>query len=148
MQAFEDVEKIYQERVDIYLGPLAPVDVPAKYVMDYDLLTQPLWELTYGEACGWAGLAPRGREAIERLITDEQYSLIENILRGYNPEGRIYAIEAILRIGKSVPQIILRNREIIGKLLSLDIEIAACYGCFFGYSPARWLLNDLLMEGF
>jgi hypothetical protein len=71
------------------------VGVPAALVAAYDALFFPYDELQIGWSCGWTRKPAAGRPEIEQLIRAARFDLIENILLGGNPEGRVYAARAL-----------------------------------------------------
>jgi hypothetical protein len=97
----------------------------------------PLSELDYGTACYWAGMPPPGREAIDHLIAKQRYDLIGNVLRGYSPEGRLYALEAILTKGRESQSLLQRNCQTISRVVNLPTAINTCYGCLGGRHTAK-----------
>lgn len=117
------------------LGAVVQVTIPDSLKDAYDLLLNPLNDLMYGDMCGYGGAPPDGRIAIERLKRSQRYDLIENVLRGGNPEGRIYALEAILERGEADLALVERNRSSIIQVMSLPFDISICEGCFISCQP-------------
>lgn len=98
---------------------------------DYKLLVDSLSYLEFGKDCGFAGdFQPEGRKAISNLISDQNYSLIRSVLDGYNNEGRVYAIEALLELNIK-GEIILTETEKqkIKSIIEDDFEFDRCLGC-------------------
>jgi hypothetical protein len=71
------------------------MDVPADLLVPYELLFFPYDEFSVGSRCGWAALPPQGKREIDQLVRAGRFDLIENIVRGGNPEGRVYAARAL-----------------------------------------------------
>jgi len=98
----------------------------------------------YGYTCGPGGGEPKGRKAFEKIVEAKRFDLLRNIIRGYNPEGRAYALEAFLAVySEAEPFLTKEDKSCIKKLLLSDIQINACGGCdafpesyneIFGYS--------------
>lgn len=111
------------------IGELNQVKIPAKIRDEYEFLMNPLNELDYGSSCYAAGTRPDGYLAIEKIMKYGNVKIIENILRSPNPEGRIYAIQALFR--KNIDSLKKKNRysDIIDRILSLGIDIRICAGC-------------------
>lgn len=83
---------------------------------------------------------PTGKEAIDRIIRAGRFDLIENILRGYNPGGRVYAalaLKAWVQKGRKLTPV---ETELIQKIASLDTPIDTCFGCLFGSETAGEIL--------
>ena len=75
--------------------------------------------------------------AITALIEKERWDLIRNVLRGPNPEARIYAAEALLRPNAPITA---ADRETIARIRSLPILISICRGCEVTEAQAADLL--------
>jgi hypothetical protein len=101
------------------LGGHRPVEVPSYLADAYELLLDPLRPIVYVPAgedpCGPAA----GRVAMDRLLSAGRDDLIRNVLRGLDPEGRVYACEALL--GELEPE--REDRLALAYLLSLDLRI-------------------------
>ncbi len=67
----------------------------------YEVLVDSSYKYVFGYACGFAGVPPSGREAIEYLLEIKEIEIIKSILDGRNNIGKLYAIEALLRLTES-----------------------------------------------
>jgi len=116
-----------------YLGKPNTVRIPAKIQEEYELLRNPLNDLVYGAICSAGAVKPHGRVAIEKIMKYGNVKVIENILRSANPEGRIYAIQALF--AKNVKSLKSKNRysDTIDRILKLGIPVNTCFGCTFDY---------------
>ncbi|OWP85515.1 hypothetical protein BWK60_13700, partial [Flavobacterium covae] len=96
----------------------------------YNLLTDPINTYDFGKYCYEGSSQPEGYKAINYLISSNNLNIIKEIIKGYNPEGRLYAIEAIL-VAASENKIVLTNEDkaLIKKILKLNILIKKCDGC-------------------
>lgn len=117
------------EAVAEALGAPVEVAVPSEFQHAYELLTSPLWTLDVGLDCYFPPQKPEGRRAIEKLVRNDQWTLIANVLRGLDPEGRIYAAQVMLEEAKKGHGITADDRAIIRTLRHLPIEVSTCSGC-------------------
>lgn len=67
--------------------------------------------------------ASNADSAINNLLAEKRLDLIENILDGFNPVGRIYAIRALEKLGLSDNEII---KDKINKILDMNTPINVC----------------------
>jgi hypothetical protein len=108
-----------EARARVVLGGHRPADVPPELAADYQLLLDPLLPIEYAPAddvsCGLAA----GRAAVERLLTAGRTELVANALRGLDPEGRVYAAEALLARGGLEPE----DERAARAVLALDVPI-------------------------
>jgi len=114
-------------------GKLQEVEIEHSIKEDYLKLLDPNQDLFYGDKCGRVAIELNLRKAIEELITRKQIVLISNVLKGYNPAGRAFAIEALLRIESENNQIIDdETKNLLNKIKNKfsSISIQFCYGCF------------------
>lgn len=137
-KSFDNVLQSYQSTVGAALGDLKPVDVPANLKDDYDYLISPLHNSTVAKGeCGFGGVVPKGRETIDVLVDAYRTDLIENVLRGYNPGGRVYAALALLEMQKRGKWLSNDVQNTIRKLSQLEIKITTCSGCIYGHLRAQ-----------
>ena len=122
-----------EARARAVLGGHRPVDVPSELADDYELLLDPLLAIEYAppgdESCGVA----RGRAALERLLAAGRTDLVANVLRGLDPEGRVYAAEALLTRGAVEPE----DRSAADAVLALEVPVRVRGGA---RRPARQAL--------
>lgn len=146
---FEEDYNRYAYAVQEKLGKQEEIEIPDDLKDEYELLINPLNELSYGYAAGYLAPPLKERLAIGKLVSSGRFDLIENILKGHNPEGRIFALEAILKEGLQNEDIIKRNQNTIKEILKLDILIHVADGCELYYAKAReiseikWLMENL-----
>jgi len=112
-----------------YFGIDSDVNIPAALLDDYLLLTDPFNEDVYGYIVGYSAAVPSYRSAIERIKKENNNEILTLIMASPNPEGRIYAIEAISSGNLDK----IRNNKIYSNILSqlveLRISIQAAAGC-------------------
>ena len=132
--------KKYQEQFNKFrelheqaFGKFQEVEIEHSIKEDYLKLLDPNQDLFYGDKCGRGAIELNLRKAIEKLIEQKQIVLISNVLKGYNPAGRAFAIEALLRIKNENNQMLDEEiqsllKKIKNKYSSISIEF--CYGCF------------------
>lgn len=134
-QTFDEVIEEYKNTVNRHLGNLRSVEVPAELRSYYEYLIAPLEKSTIGEGgCGLPlpGSFPSlldGREAIDALVNANRTDLIENVLRGYNPGGRIYALLALRNLKRQGFKLSKQTQITMNKVLNLPIEVSHCMGC-------------------
>ena len=119
------------------LGGHRPADVPPELAEDYQLLLDPLLPIEYAPAddvsCGLAA----GRAAVERLLAAHRTELVANALRSLDPEGRVYAAEALLARGGLEPE----DERAARAVLALEVPIRVRGG---PRRPARELVRSTL----
>jgi hypothetical protein len=124
------------------LGPPAGIDPDPKVADAYRLLWSPFSDLAYGLMQGEGGDKPDGRVAMEALLAHEQGpALLEDVLRGPHPEGRLYAAEGLLRLGTKLGEQTARNIEWVRKS---DVKIRVARGCELSWEPAAAPLDEML----
>ena len=97
----DSVLEEYKQTVGKELGELNQVNIPSKLKEDYEYLISPMKNSAVSkDACGVAGMILQGKESIDLVVKSKRIDLLENILRGYNPGGRIYALIAFLKMEK------------------------------------------------
>jgi hypothetical protein len=116
-----------------------------KVILNFSILTNPINSYDYGTSCYESGVAPEGRTAINYFVHSNNIPVIREVIKGYNPEGRLYAIEALL-IAANEGKTILTNedKKLIKDILSLNIPISSCRGCLVSKSTANELLDEKL----
>jgi hypothetical protein len=137
-KTFPAVFQAYQQAVAAALGELKPVTVPAELRDGYEYLLSPLENSYVGKGgCGYGGEVPAGREAMDALLQAGRMDLIENVLRGYNPGGRVYAALALLEQQRRGVWLPPEVQETIRKLSVLKITITTCEGCLVSQQWAK-----------
>ena len=137
-----DLYSRFKESVKNELGQLENSLVDSLLHKDYLTLVTPFENYDFGYACYFAGTPPKGRTAIENIKTSNP-NLVRDIIRGYSPEGRIYGIEALLElVEKEEVVLTLEDKEIINKVLGLQIPINRCQGCMVSSILAKDLFNE------
>lgn len=132
----------YKNAVAAELGEIKSVNVPTDLKDSYDELISPLNNSRVGfGGCGYGGVVPQGKLAIDALVKAKRIDLIENILKGYNPGGRVYAALALLGMKKEGLRLRSDTQSTINKLKSLDIKIETCSGCIVTPRTAKEILE-------
>lgn len=134
----------FEQRVAVELGELEPIELPDDLVPAYTLLTSLDSRLHVGEVCYYAATKPTGRVAIETLQASGRADLIRNVLRGLNPEGRVYAAQALLALVHQGTPLDPRDAAAIETLRAQPTPIMVCMGCEVHAEPAAGLLPPLL----
>ena len=132
-----------QKAVATELGVMRGVQVPAELKDDYEYLISPLQNSVVGSGgCGFAGTTPNGKKALDALMQAHRVDLVENVLRGFNPGGRVYAALALLRLKSSGLPLSAETQTTIKKISDLDIKIGTCSGCLFFHRTAKEILES------
>jgi hypothetical protein len=127
---FENVFNSYYRKVAQELGELKSVDISAELKEPYEYLTSPLNNSYIGEGiCGLGGPVLEGKTSIDALIDANRIDLIENVLRGYNPGGRIFAAITLLKMEKKGIVLNSELKKTLNKVIALDIPVSICSGC-------------------
>src|SRR5262249_3419726 len=88
----ESVLRKYQAAVASELGEMRPAAISAEVQTSFHSLTEPMEIDCVG--------SPEGEMAIAALVNAERFDLVENVLKGFNPNGRIYAARELLKLHK------------------------------------------------
>ena len=127
---YDSVFESYYRVVANTLGEIKPVSVPADLKDAYEYLTSPLNNSYIGEGiCGLNGPILEGKTSIDALINANRIDLIENVLRGYNPGGRIFAAIALLRMKRQGLKLKPEVKTTLNKVVNLDVPASTCAGC-------------------
>jgi len=126
----------YKSAVSAELGEMKRAEVPDELKKAFDYLTSPIEN--------WGVGSREGEIAIDALVNANRIDLIENILRGFNPGGRVYAALALLKLNKG-NQLVLSADTVgtIEKVSNLDISIGTIAGCLVSSRTAKEILSDL-----
>ena len=103
------------------------------------LLTDPLEELTFGTICYEDGSPPEGRVAADALRLLGSLRALDRVLRASNPEGRMYAAEAMLLLEAEGEALGAKRRAALDKVLALAVPIRSCAGCLVSDEKAATL---------
>ena len=109
---------------------------------NFNLLTSPINNLVYGTNCGIGNQTLEGRLAINYFITKNDSESIRKILKGYNPAGRIYAIDALIGLVKNHKIVFSSDDTVVIKnIIDLNDPISTCSGCCIGSSETKQLIG-------
>jgi len=138
-----DVVTDYKTAVAAQLGAMEPVSVPPELRGSYELLISlGKNSVISNDVCGYGAVTPPGKNAIDALVKANRVDLISNVLRGYNPGGRVYAwlaLFAAMRKGASISADTARAMDVVR---TLDITLDSCSGCFGSQGTAQQIIND------
>jgi len=127
----EELKKEFELLVEKKLGKIQEIEVKGELKEAYEILLNPIFNYDYGHHCYFGGTQPEGRIAIEKLVEAKRFDLIKNIIRGYNPEGRAYGIEVLLKAHSRRNRIInAEDENVIKWLLKTEFNVNSCSGCF------------------
>jgi hypothetical protein len=133
----DSVLRKYQTAVSTELGEMKPAAIPAELQKSFDSLTGPMEIDNVGSS--------DGEMAIAALVNTERFDLVENVLRGFNPNGRIYAARELLKLNKEGRlSLSADSLAVIAKISNLDIQIRAVSGCLVDRRLAREILEDTI----
>lgn len=140
---FANVIDDYKKAVAEQLGEVRLVNVPPRLKNDYELLITLGRNSVVGQdACDYAGITPRGKEAIDAIVNASRPDLLANILKGYNPGGRVYAavaLTAMQRKGAKLPADTLHALEVVR---NLDLLLDTCEGCSHSFKTAKTIIDE------
>lgn len=130
----EAVLQSYKTSVAAALGEMKQVEVPDELKQPYDYLTS---------ALDCRAVERQGHVAIAALIDAKRVDLLENILRGFSPSGRVHAARELLKLSES-GQLVLRLETLtaIEKIRNLDITITVISGCIVTHLTADEILSE------
>jgi len=133
-------------RSEMLGGPLG-IDPHPDLAEAYLWLWSPFSEVRYGLSEGEDGGPPPGRAAIEKILAHEDgEGLLEDLLCGPNPESRVYAAEALLRLEKKGRKLPDRVRRAVEWVRNSDVKIHVSYGCELTSQRAKKALAAMLEE--
>ena len=141
------VRKRLDAAVATALGQPASGPVPEVDRQAVALLVDPLGDLTFGDVCYEDGSPPPGREAVDALRLRASIAALDVVVRGPNPEGRVYATEALLLLEREGVRLGDAIEDVIYDVLKLDVPIMSCAGCEHLPERARTLVNERRMVG-
>jgi hypothetical protein len=136
---FPEARRRARAALDQRLGLLAPVTVPSTLASGYATLMSAEEALAVGTYCSEGGEPPPGAREMKALRAAGRLDLIRNVLRGPNPEARIYALATLKELGAVDAQ----DRAVIDRIMALPIKIESCEGCDFASGTIKDALEAL-----
>lgn len=129
------------------LGDALKIDPADELSKAYLLLRSPFADLVYGKMYGEDGGPPEARTALEQILAHAQgANLLDDILRGPNPEGRLYAAEGLLRLERKGKRLDEQTKKNIDWIRKSDVKIHVCDGCEVSWEPAAKALEAMLKD--
>jgi hypothetical protein len=122
---FGSVFDSFQRAVEDKLGALQDVYVPIELRQAYLFLTSPCDNSVVGDHCGYAGTWANLH--IYKLVHAKRMDLLANVLRGYNPGGRVQTAIALLRMQRQGFQLPAEVVDTIARVAALDTDIHVCH---------------------
>lgn len=120
---FSNAWTAYYSEISRELGDIKSVEIPQELEADYKLLTDPFENSNISfVACS------DGKPAIDSLEDTKRIDLIENVLRSYNPGGRIYAAISLLRMAQKGHRLTAATKQSIDKVMNSDASVTTCWG--------------------
>jgi hypothetical protein len=130
----DSVLRKYQAAVSAELGEMQAAAIPSELQKSFDSLTQPMGIDSVGGSAG--------EMAIAALVNAERFDLLENVVRGFNPNGRIYAARELLKLSKEGRLVLSADTlSVIAKISNLDIKIRRVFGCIVNHTDAKEILD-------
>lgn len=119
-----------------------------KYLENFNVLTDPLIKYDFGGYCYYEGIQPKGAKAVEYFIKRKDIYSLKEILKGYNPEGRLYAAEALLKLAYKYQKIVLSEdiKILINQIINSNIKINVCSGCRTSSLTVKEIIDDEMIE--
>ncbi len=108
------------------VGEMLPVKVPENLKDYYHFLVSDLNNSTANGNCSIGGKPTNGKISIDLLITANRIDLIENVLRGYSPGGRIHAVRALLKMQAEGFPLSKETKDVIVKIKKDSNPIESC----------------------
>lgn len=140
---YPNVITAYKAIVASELGEIKEVTVPSKLRVEYDyLISLGNSSVVSKVPCDVAGVIPYGKGAIDKLVRSRRVDLIENILRGYDPGGRVYALLALLELKRRGIKISAQARLAMDVIRNLDLQIETCSGCEHSQKQAKEIISS------
>ena len=140
---YGQVVRDYKEAVRLQVGELKSVTVPRRLSDAYEyLLSLGNSSVVGSHGCDYGGVDPYGKTAIDQIVASGRIDLIENILKGYNPGGRMYALLALLKLRQNGTELSDETQNAIRVILNLDIGIETCSGCLHMDKRAKEIVSD------
>jgi hypothetical protein len=130
LQAFHSV-------VAAALGPLTTCHVPRRLAVDYSEFLSPFSDLDVSFRCGDGSLQSHARDVVERLVRAKRKDLLENILRGYNPEARIMAVIGLYALESAGMALSPATKKSMETVLDLPVHVSYCAGCIVSSESGR-----------
>lgn len=126
-----DTERLaaLRARTEKVLGAVDASAVPSELAPAFEMLTSPYEELVIGRSCFYAGVPPPGAEEISALVAAGRHDLVRRVLRGFNPEGRVWAAHALLEHARAGGVLDDADKRAIDALRALPLKLACCDGC-------------------
>lgn len=105
-------------------------------------LTDPWADLTFGASCYEDGGPPAGRKEADALRLAGRVNALDAVLRGPNPEGRLYAAQALLTLASEGAPVPSGLHTAIHIVRNLPVRIRSCSGCCVEHRTAGELFGD------
>jgi hypothetical protein len=100
-----------------------------KALQALDVLVEPNGALAIGRVCYYEGVAPRGRQAVERLVNVGRADLLGRALKAPSPEGRLYAAIGLARLRKL-------SWDDVAARAAKEGDVEVCSGCIVKHVSA------------
>jgi hypothetical protein len=109
-----------------------------------DLNNLPEWPAgpAFGARCGFVGVDPEPRVAIENLITFKDTATIFQWLEDKDPVIQTYAAEAVIRLKRTGMMIPDRKLVRVSELKRSKTQIKVCSGCTYWMEDIGSALRD------
>lgn len=133
------LEAALQRVLQDELGPAPAPELPSELADAHRTMTDALAELPVGTTCGFIGSPTPGFLATELLVAAGRFDLLRSILRGPNPEARVFAAHALSEHGT----LDAADAAVIAKLAALGLKLQSCQGCVYGVSDWNGAIDVL-----
>jgi hypothetical protein len=140
----DELARALRTRTAEALGGDWRVEVPKELQTAFELLTSPFEKAVIGATYGYAAITPPGRGEIETLAKAGRYDLVQAVLRGINPEARLYAAW-VLRRRTNTP-LAPADARAVDLLLALPGEVQTTDGCEQLWRSPKTALEFLAKE--
>lgn len=118
-------------------------EVTKDTLTDYQVLTDSTVKYPFGYSCSKSGMPPKGRMAIDNLVKNKDYQVIRSVLNGDNDEGKMHAIEALLKLNLNKEIVLIDSeKDTIKLIIERNVMIVRCEGCLYSTTTSRELFNE------
>jgi hypothetical protein len=136
-RSFDAAAHRLEEVLTEYLGDGPQVRVPRRLRQAHAELRSPFSDLTVSRHCGDGAPDAHEWRLLRTLLDARRTDLLESVLRGPNPEGRVLALAGLRLQERRGARLSAETQRAMESVLSLQIPIDHCFGCEVTATDAR-----------
>ncbi len=125
-----ELERALRRRLSDELGSEPANEPPTELADAWRTMTDPFVALDVGNRCGFVGSPTPGFLCAKAFVEAGRFDLLRSILRGPNPEARVFAGHALIEHGPL--DAADASAIAIAKLAALPLQLRVCEGCVGG----------------